>query len=68
MLTGNDRYQSYVKVSPGTTEAQLEAGMRQMIDKHFPVNDLKKAGVELTFTSTNYSTYIWRTIWPNVWP
>lgn len=50
MLTGNDRYQSYVKVSPGTTEAQLEAGMRQMIDKHFPVNDLKKAGVELTFT------------------
>ena len=34
----------YVKVSPGTTEAQLEAGMRQMIDKHFPVNDLKKAG------------------------
>ena len=50
MLTGNDRYQSFVKVSPGTTEAQLEAGMRQMIDKHFPVNDLKKAGVELTFT------------------
>ena len=50
MLTGNDRYQSYVKVSPGTTEAQLERGMRQMIDKHFPVNDLKKAGVELTFT------------------
>ena len=31
MLTGNDRYQSFVKVSPGTTEAQLEAGMRQMI-------------------------------------
>ena len=49
-IAGNDRYQSFVKVSPGTTEAQLEAGMRQMIDKHFPVNDLKKAGVELTFT------------------
>ena len=46
MLTGNDRYQSYVKVSPGTTEAQLEAGMRQMIDKHFPVNDLNELYID----------------------
>lgn len=50
MMVGNDRYLSYIKVVPGTTEAQLGAGMRQMIDKHFPVGDLKKAGVELSFT------------------
>lgn len=49
-LTGNDRYRSFIRVTPGTTEAQLEGGMRRMIDQHFPVADLKKAGVDLTFT------------------
>lgn len=49
-LAGNERYRSYIKVIPGTTEAQLEAGMRRMIDKYFPLDELKKAGVDISFT------------------
>lgn len=49
-LYGNDRYSAFLKVHPGTTPAQLTAGMEQMCQKFLPLDEFKKAGVELSFT------------------
>lgn len=47
---GNDRYLGYVKLIPGTDPASLAPAIRKMQDRNQPTEDLKKAGVELSYT------------------
>lgn len=47
---GNDRYLGYVKLIPGTDPASLAPSIRKMQERNQPMEDLKKAGVELSYT------------------
>lgn len=47
---GNDRYLGYVKLIPGTDPASLAPAMRKMQERNQPMADLKKAGIELSYT------------------
>lgn len=48
-MLGNDRYDSFVKLYPGTDPGSLENGIRDMVEKYFPVKELKKDGLEISF-------------------
>lgn len=47
---GNDRYRGYVKLLPGVNPATLKEGIRRMQEKNQPLDELKQAGVDLTYT------------------
>lgn len=47
---GNDRYLGYVKLIPGTDPAGLSPAIRKMQERNQSMEDLKKAGIELTYT------------------
>lgn len=47
---GNDRYRGYVKLLPGTTPESIKPGIRQMRDKNIPMDEMKKAGVDITYS------------------
>lgn len=53
---GNDRYSSFVKLFPGYTENDLDKSIEEMCQKNLPQEELKKAGVSLTFQLTPLST------------
>lgn len=46
---GNDRYKGYVKLLPGVTPESIKTGIRRMQEKNQPMEELKKAGVDLTY-------------------
>ena len=46
---GNDRYLSYVRLSPGVTPESLKPAIHEMQLRHIDQEDMRKAGVELTF-------------------
>lgn len=47
--TGNERYQGYVKLHTGVTPESLAPAIRRMQEKNQPQEELKKAGVELSY-------------------
>lgn len=47
---GNDRYLGYVKLMPGTDPITLAPAIREMQERNQPLEDLKKAGVGLSYT------------------
>lgn len=47
---GNDRYAGYVKLRPGVCPESLKAGIRRMQEKNQPLEEMKKAGVDLSYT------------------
>lgn len=47
---GNDRYAGYVKLLPGVDPEILRPGIRRMQEKNQPLEEMKKAGVDLTYT------------------
>lgn len=47
---GNDRYIGYVKLLPGTDPLSLAPAIRKMQENNQPMEELKKAGVELSYT------------------
>lgn len=48
-LVGNDIYTSIVKLADGTTPESLEGSIDKMIQENLPVEEIKKAGLELDF-------------------
>ena len=63
-LVGNDRYQSFVRLSKGTSPGSLAKSIQAMMKTHYPMEDLKKAGCWMTYLLTPISTYY--TSQPNV--
>lgn len=47
---GNDRYRGYVKLLPGVDPSALKEGIRRMQEKNQPLDEMKQAGVDLTYT------------------
>ncbi|PXV66791.1 putative ABC transport system permease protein [Dysgonomonas alginatilytica] len=47
---GNDRYLGYVKLMPGTDPASLAPAIRQMQERNQSMEDMKKAGIDLSYT------------------
>ena len=47
---GNDRYQGYVRLAKGTAPDDLKPQMRKMEKENIPAEEMKKAGVELSFS------------------
>ena len=48
-MVGNDRYSSFVKLVPGADISRLQEQIPQFINTYLPVEELKKAGVDLRF-------------------
>lgn len=46
---GNDRYVGYVKLYPGVDPESLAPAVRKMQEKKQPLEEMKKAGVDLTY-------------------
>lgn len=46
---GNDRYLGYVKLYPGTDAKSLAPAIREMQGRHCDLEEVKKAGVDLTY-------------------
>lgn len=46
---GNDRYQGYVKLLPGVAPESIKPGIRRMQEKNQPLEEMKKAGVDLSY-------------------
>lgn len=49
---GNDRYMAFVKLQPGVSADSLSDAMHAMQEKHQDLEQLKKAGVELSYSLT----------------
>ena len=47
---GNDRYLGYVKLYPGTDPKSLATAIREMQGRHCDLEEVKKAGVDLTYS------------------
>lgn len=47
---GNDRYLGYVKLYPGTDPESLTAAIREMQGRHCDLEEVKKAGIDLTYS------------------
>jgi len=47
---GNDRYRAYVKLQPGITPESLTPAIREMQERHQPLERLRESGLELTYT------------------
>ncbi|MCI6550397.1 MAG: ABC transporter permease [Prevotella sp.] len=56
-LVGNDRYYSFVRLREGMDPEAMAPLIRRMMQTHYPVNELKQAGVELTYKLTPISRY-----------
>lgn len=48
-LVGNERYYSYVKLYPGVDPESLKEGIQNMIVKNFPVEEIKKSDLKISF-------------------
>lgn len=48
---GNDRYLGYIKLYPGVKGESLHPVMRKVMERHVNMEDMKKAGVDLSFTT-----------------
>lgn len=46
---GNDRYVAYVKLLPGVKPENLREGIELMRNKYLPLEELKKAGVDINY-------------------
>lgn len=44
---GNDRYRGYVKLKEGVTPESLDPGIRKMMDKNLPMEELESSGYEI---------------------
>lgn len=53
---GNDRYQGYVKLQPGVTPESLAPAIRQMQEKNQPMEEIIKAGVDMTYVLAPLNT------------
>ena len=49
-LEGNDRYNGYVKLYPGTDPESLTTAIREMQGRHCDLEEVKKAGIDLTYS------------------
>lgn len=47
---GNDRYLSYVRLSPGVSPESLKPAIHEMTLRHIDQEEMQKAGVELDFS------------------
>ncbi|WP_080904206.1 ABC transporter permease [Parabacteroides sp. Marseille-P3160] len=47
---GNDRYKGFVKLLPGVTPEKIAPAIRQMQERHQPMEEIKKAGIELSYS------------------
>jgi putative ABC transport system permease protein len=47
---GNDRYLGYVRLTPNTNPQSLTPAMHKMQARHADMNELKKAGVQLSYS------------------
>lgn len=47
---GNDRYLGYVKLYPGVDPESLTTSIREMQGRHCDLEEVRKAGVDLTYT------------------
>lgn len=56
-LLGNDRYLSYVKLCKGTNPDALRPLVKNMIQTHFPVKEMKQSGITIDFMLTPISHY-----------
>ncbi|MEF9985827.1 MAG: FtsX-like permease family protein [Bacteroidales bacterium] len=54
---GNDRYRSFVKLLPGSSVKDIEAGIATMCKKNLPLEELEKSGVKISFHIEPLSTY-----------
>ena len=54
---GNDRYQGYVRLAEGTTPDDLAPQIRKMEKENIPEEEMKKAGVELSFSLAPLKDY-----------
>lgn len=54
---GNDRYRSYVKLIPGSSATDVDAGIAAMCAKNLPLEELKKAGATINWHLEPLSTY-----------
>ncbi len=52
---GNDRYTSIVRLAKGTDPSSLKPNVKKMMEENIPMNELKKAGMELDFSFTQLS-------------
>ncbi|MCD8387234.1 MAG: ABC transporter permease [Bacteroidales bacterium] len=50
---GNDRYASFIKLAPGVEPGSLSEALRQMQERHYDVQELKDAGLDLSYTLTS---------------
>lgn len=49
-MLGNDRYFGFVKLVPGVDPESLAEDIRHMQERNQPLEEMKKAGVDLTYT------------------
>lgn len=54
---GNDRYDSYIKLLPGSSVKDVESGIATMCEKNLPHEVLEKAGVKISFHIEPLTTY-----------
>jgi len=47
---GNDRYMAYVRLTPNTSPTSLTPAINKMQARHVDMNELKKAGVKLSYS------------------
>ncbi len=52
---GNDRYYAYVRLTPGTDPATLVEPMLRMQAKYVDVEEMRKAGVDVSYSLTPFS-------------
>lgn len=54
---GNDRYSSYVKLTPGSIPLDVASGIVEMCSKQLPHDRLEKAGTQISFKLEKLETY-----------
>ena len=54
---GNDRYEGYVRLAKGITADDLKPQMEKMKQENLPLEELKKAGVDMAFSLTPLIDY-----------
>lgn len=52
---GNDRYRSFIRLSPGADIAGLKPYVGRMMRERMPMEEMKKSGVDMDFSFTNIS-------------
>ena len=54
---GNDRYEGYVRLAEGITPGDLKPQIEKMKQENLPLEELKKAGVDLGFSIQSLAEY-----------